>query len=103
MLIALILFRNLSGDKEQQYFAEGISEQIRSTLSRSSNLLIIAPTSVEAANKEGLGDARSIARALGVAVGQVNVKAKTAEKIGPVGQGLSIEARAVALLMTTAP
>jgi 2-C-methyl-D-erythritol 2,4-cyclodiphosphate synthase len=39
-----------------------------------------------------------IARALGVAVAQVNVKAKTAEKIGPVGQGLSIEARAVALL-----
>ncbi len=39
-----------------------------------------------------------IARALGVAVGQVNVKAKTAEKIGPVGQGLSIEARAVVLL-----
>jgi 2-C-methyl-D-erythritol 2,4-cyclodiphosphate synthase len=29
----------------------------------------------------------------------VNVKAKTAEKLGPVGQGLSIEARAVALLV----
>jgi 2-C-methyl-D-erythritol 2,4-cyclodiphosphate synthase len=28
----------------------------------------------------------------------VNVKAKTAEKLGPVGQGLSMEARAVALL-----
>lgn len=40
-----------------------------------------------------------IAQVLGVAVGQVNVKAKTAEKLGPVGQGLSIEARAVALLM----
>ncbi|PZO18925.1 MAG: 2-C-methyl-D-erythritol 2,4-cyclodiphosphate synthase [Burkholderiales bacterium] len=41
---------------------------------------------------------QSIAHALGVAVDQVNVKAKTAEKIGPVGQGLSIEARAVAML-----
>ena len=39
-----------------------------------------------------------IAHVLGVAVHQVNVKAKTAEKLGPVGQGLSIEARAVALL-----
>lgn len=39
-----------------------------------------------------------IAKALGVDVTQVNVKAKTAEKLGPVGQGLSIEARAVALL-----
>ena len=39
-----------------------------------------------------------IAQALGVAPEQVNVKAKTAEKLGPVGQGLSIEARAVVLL-----
>ncbi len=39
-----------------------------------------------------------VAKALGVATRQVNVKAKTAEKLGPVGQGQSIEARAVALL-----
>ncbi len=40
-----------------------------------------------------------IAQALGVDATQVNVKAKTAEKMGPVGEGRSIEARAVALLM----
>ena len=40
-----------------------------------------------------------VAKALGVASDQVNVKAKTAEKLGPVGQGQSIEARAVALLV----
>lgn len=39
-----------------------------------------------------------IARALVVGPDQVNVKAKTAEKLGPVGQGQSIEARAVVLL-----
>ena len=39
-----------------------------------------------------------LAQALGVAVAQVNVKAKTAEKLGPVGQGAAIEARAVVLL-----
>ena len=39
-----------------------------------------------------------IAQALGLHGSQVNVKAKTAEKLGPVGQGLSLEARAVALL-----
>jgi 2-C-methyl-D-erythritol 2,4-cyclodiphosphate synthase len=39
-----------------------------------------------------------VARALGVQADQVNVKAKTAEKLGPVGMGQSIEARAVALL-----
>ena len=39
-----------------------------------------------------------IAAALGIAVEQVNVKAKTAEKLGPVGEGRAMEARAVALL-----
>jgi len=40
----------------------------------------------------------SIAKALGVTESQVNVKAKTAEKMGPVGEGLSMEARAVVLI-----
>ncbi|WP_341916739.1 2-C-methyl-D-erythritol 2,4-cyclodiphosphate synthase [Polaromonas sp. YR568] len=39
-----------------------------------------------------------IAHTLGLEAGRVNVKAKTAEKLGPVGQGLSIEARATVLL-----
>ena len=36
--------------------------------------------------------------ALGLSVDQVNVKAKTAEKMGPVGEGKAMEARAVCLL-----
>lgn len=40
-----------------------------------------------------------LAQTLQVEPAQVNVKAKTAEKLGPVGQGLSIEARAVVLLL----
>jgi 2-C-methyl-D-erythritol 4-phosphate cytidylyltransferase / 2-C-methyl-D-erythritol 2,4-cyclodiphosphate synthase len=43
-----------------------------------------------------------LAAVLGVAVDQVNVKAKTAEKMGPVGEGRAIEARAVALLRARA-
>lgn len=39
-----------------------------------------------------------MANALGLSASCVNVKAKTAEKLGPVGQGLSMEARAVALI-----
>ncbi len=39
-----------------------------------------------------------IATALALAVDAVNVKAKTAEKMGPVGEGRAIEARAVCLL-----
>lgn len=39
-----------------------------------------------------------IAQALDLPATHVNVKAKTAEKLGPVGMGQSIEARAVVLL-----
>ena len=39
-----------------------------------------------------------IAQALNISLKQVNVKAKTAEKMGPVGEGLSMEARAVVLI-----
>ena len=58
---------------------------------------VIAQAPKLAPHIAAMGDA--IARALGVAGQQVNVKAKTAEKLGPVGQGLSIEARAVVLLI----
>ena len=43
--------------------------------------------------------AARIAALLGVEPDQVNVKAKTAERLGPVGQGAAIEARAVLLLV----
>lgn len=43
-----------------------------------------------------------IAALLGLAASQVNVKAKTAEKLGPVGEGRAIEARAVCLLLRAA-
>jgi len=40
-----------------------------------------------------------LAEVLGIDPGQVNVKAKTAEKMGPVGELKAIEARAVCLLV----
>lgn len=39
-----------------------------------------------------------LAQALGIDLDQINVKAKTAEKMGPVGRGESIETRAVCLV-----
>ena len=42
---------------------------------------------------------RNLAQALAISVDQINVKAKTAEKMGPVGEGLAMEARAVVLLV----
>jgi 2-C-methyl-D-erythritol 2,4-cyclodiphosphate synthase len=44
-----------------------------------------------------------VAEALGVELAQVNIKAKTAERMGPVGRGESIEARAVCLLVAAQP
>ncbi|GAA4003840.1 2-C-methyl-D-erythritol 2,4-cyclodiphosphate synthase [Comamonas faecalis] len=43
-----------------------------------------------------------ITQLLALHEGQVNVKAKTAERLGPVGQCLAIEARAVVLLQRVA-
>jgi 2-C-methyl-D-erythritol 2,4-cyclodiphosphate synthase len=42
---------------------------------------------------------QSIAQALQLDSAAVNVKAKTAEKMGPVGEGRAIEARAVCLIV----
>ena len=39
-----------------------------------------------------------IAAATGLDTGAVNVKAKTAEQMGPVGEGRAVEARAICLL-----
>ena len=40
-----------------------------------------------------------MAAMLGIAAEQINVKAKTAEMLGPVGEGRAIEARAVCLML----
>ena len=65
--VAVLPFINLSGDESQTYFSEGISEQIRSTLSRNSKLLVIAPTSITAVAKDGIADAKEVAKRLSVA------------------------------------
>ena len=41
---------------------------------------------------------KQIASILGLDISHVNIKAKTAEKLGPVGQGMSIEAQAMVLV-----
>ena len=43
---------------------------------------------------------KRVAAALQLDLNQVNIKAKTAEKLGPVGSGQAIEARAVTLLQS---
>ena len=64
--IAVLPFANLSSDKDQSYFSDGLTGEIRATLARNRRLAVIAQVSSEAAG-EGQKDARRIAADLGVA------------------------------------
>jgi TolB-like protein len=43
--IAVLVFTNMSGDPEQDYFADGMAEEITTGLSRCSSLLVISRNS----------------------------------------------------------
>lgn len=63
--IAILPFKNLSGDPEQAYFSDGLSEELRAVLTKNEGLQVVAQTS---SNKfrDDFGDPKSIANALGV-------------------------------------
>jgi adenylate cyclase len=63
--IAVLPFTNLSGDNEQEYFSDGITEDIITELSRFSELLVIASNS-SFELKGSAFDVRQIGRELGV-------------------------------------
>jgi len=63
--IAVLPFANMSGDKAQEYFSDGITEDIITDLSKVSGLFVIARTSVNR-YKGKSEDVRKIARELGV-------------------------------------
>ncbi len=63
--IAVLPFTNMSGDPEQEYFADGITEDIITELSKFQQLFVIARnSSFKFKNKPA--DAREVARQLGV-------------------------------------
>jgi len=63
--IAVLPFQNLSGDSEQEYFADGMVEEIITALSRFRHLFVIARNSTF--NYKGRTvDAKEVGRALGV-------------------------------------
>jgi TolB-like protein/Tfp pilus assembly protein PilF len=64
--VAVLPFANLSGDKGQDYFSDGLSEEIRSTLSLNSQIEVAARTSSNRFKDQKL-DATTIASQLGVA------------------------------------
>src|SRR5262245_9101169 len=63
--LAVLAFRNLSGDPEREYFADGISEDIITTLSRIPNFVVIARNS-SFSYKGRAVDVRQIGSELGV-------------------------------------
>jgi TolB-like protein/Tfp pilus assembly protein PilF len=64
--IAVLPFENLSSDKENAYFAEGIQDEILTRLSKIADLKVISRTSVQH-YKSAPENLREIARQLGVA------------------------------------
>jgi adenylate cyclase len=63
--IAILPFTNMSGDSEQEYFSDGITEDIITDLSKVGGLLVIARNS-SFAYKGKNADIRSVGRELGV-------------------------------------
>src|SRR6185369_9854335 len=64
--IAVLPFKNLSGDTSQAYLSDGLTEEIRSALARNAGLMVLAGTSSNTV-RDMTGDAQSIAGKLGVA------------------------------------
>ena len=62
--IAVLPFQNMSGDPEQEYFADGMAEDITTALSRFKGLLVIARNS-SFTYKDKATDVRQIGRELG--------------------------------------
>jgi TolB-like protein/Flp pilus assembly protein TadD len=65
--IAVLPFQNLSDEKENAYFADGIQDDILTNLSKIGDLKVISRMSVMSYRGEGARNAREIGKALGVA------------------------------------
>jgi len=65
--IAVLPFQNLSDEKENAYFADGIQDDILTNLSKIGDLKVISRTSVLSYRGDGMRNARDIGKALGVA------------------------------------
>ena len=65
--IAVLPFQNLSDEKENAYFADGIQDDILTNLSKIGDLKVISRMSVMSYRGDGLRNAREIGKALGVA------------------------------------
>jgi TolB-like protein/Tfp pilus assembly protein PilF len=65
--IAVLPFQNLSDEKENAYFADGVQDDILTNLSKIGELKVISRMSVMSYRGDGVRNAREIGKALGVA------------------------------------
>src|SRR5205807_2985488 len=75
--IAVLPFENLSDDKENEYFAAGVHDDILSSLAKVADLKVISRTSVQQF-KSGSRNVREI----GVALGVAHILEGTARRVG---------------------
>ena len=64
-MIAVLPFTNMSGDPEQEYFSDGISEDVITDLSKIAGLMVISRNS-SFTYKGRSADVRAVGRDLGV-------------------------------------
>src|ERR1700750_801133 len=63
--IAVLPFQNLSDEKENAYFADGVQDDILTNLSKIGDLKVISRTAVMSYRGEGMRNAREIGKTLG--------------------------------------
>jgi TolB-like protein len=63
--VAVLPFKNLSGDASQAFLSDGLTEEIRAALARNTGLLVLAGVSSDT-ERDNQDDARSISSRLGV-------------------------------------
>jgi TolB-like protein/class 3 adenylate cyclase len=83
--IAVLPFQNMSGDAEQEYFADGIVEDIITALSRFKQLFVIARNS-SFAYKERAVDVKQVGRELGVRYVLEGSVRRSADRVRITGQ-----------------
>jgi Predicted integral membrane protein len=83
--IAVLPFRNMSGEPEQEYFADGMVDDIITALSRFRNLFVIARDS-SFAYKDRAVDIKQIGRELGVRYVLEGSVRKAADRLRITGQ-----------------
>lgn len=90
--IAVLPFENMSGDREQEYFADGMVEDITTALSRFKSLFVIARNSSFSYKGRSL-DIRQVGRELGVRYVLEGSVRKAAGKVRITGQLVDCETR----------